>query len=294
MRYNYWTSSKLVKWIRAQIGVERPKFATRENWKKWREEYRNEHEFFYKVTEVWPNKIQNFIYKPLDLIDNFYYFLNARFKDRYYSISSSLNKNQYHEIDNRMLFCNFQALVDFVEIENAHSRIYSSNKEEYKKIKAKYGIKWYHENRWIALFLPKWRSAVAGLDALNYECNLLIDEVYCGYDKDTMPEEEKVNNKHFGQLTPQAIAARKIRDLYIWWTRTRPARPDPMDASGYTKLFNDKMNKSKNDIDAFFESAYTPEDKIASDIMWKLEEQYEKEDEEKLIELITIRRALWT
>jgi len=294
MRYNYWTSSKLVRWIRARLGIQKPIFATRANWKKWREEYRNEHEFFYKVTEVWPNKIQNFIYKPVDYLDKFYYFINARFKDRYFSISSSLDKGRYHEIDNRMLYCNFQALIDFVEIENASSAVYAYDKKECKRLEKQFGVKWYHKNRWIALFAPKWRSAEAGQAVLDHECEYRIDERHCGYEPGKMTDEQKAETKHFGELTGQAIAARKIRDLYIWWTRTRPARPDPMDASGYTKLFDDKMNKSKNSIDTFLESAYTPEDKIASDIMWKLEEQYEKEDEEKLIELITIRRALWT
>lgn len=293
MRYNYWTSSKLVRWIRAQIGVERPKFATRENWKKWREEYRNEHEFFYKVTEVWPNKIQNFIYKPLDLIDKFYYFLNARFKDRYYSISSSLNKNQYHEIDNRMLFCNFQALVDFVEIENASSKIYSSDKKEQKEINKKYGVKWYHRNRWVSLFFPKWRSKEAGMATFEWECNLKRDEYYYGYCKGEMPQSEIDAIPDFGQLTPQALNAIQVRDLYIWWTEVRPARRDAMDESGWTELYDKRMNHMNNDVMDFL-NTFTPEDKIASDKMWKIEEQYEKEDQEKLIELIKIRRSLWT
>lgn len=303
MRYNYWTSSKLVTWIRNNFGLPKPLAATSEEWKQWRKEYRELDPFMYEVTENWPTKIQNFIYWPADKLDNLYYFLNALFKDKYYVLPSTLEKGKYHEIDTRMLYCNFQALVNFVEIESASQIIFSSDKKEQKELYKKYGVKWYHKNRWIALFFPIWRSKEAGLDHLQWESELKFDERHYGYGEGEMPQSEKESNENFGKLTGQAQAAIKIRTLYLWWTEERPNRPDPMDVSGWTKVYNRKLEKSKDDPDGFIDSLLNDdgdsfEEKAeaitSSKTMWDLEEEYEKEDQEKLISLIELRKSLWT
>ena len=63
----------------------------------------------------------------------------------------------------------------------------------------------------------------------------------------------------------------KIKELYEWWTKQRPNRDDPL------------MTITKK---SHGEEYY----KLIDDI----EQDYEKEDTAKLIELIKIRRSLWT
>ena len=129
MRYSYWSNSALADWVRSFCGVKKPIAQTSKGWKEWRVNYKNNHKFVYWLTEEFFNKFQDFIYWPKDKLDNIYYAINARFKDRYYIASSDLNKWKYHEIDTRMLHCNFQILVDFVECEQASMSLWSSRKE---------------------------------------------------------------------------------------------------------------------------------------------------------------------
>ena len=295
-RGNYWTSSKIVQWIRKVYGPGKPTSATPKNWKIWRLEYQKNQPKLYWLTEKLPTILQNFIMAPADKIDSIYYALNSRFKDRYYAISSDLDKSQYHEIDTRMLHCNFQALVDFVEIEQAISSTYSwDDKEEHKRLNKLYGIKWYHKNRWIALFAPRWRSREAGLKHFEWECNLIVDESWCGYQEGTMTDEDKAKYPDFGQLTSQAKKAREILELYKWWTEVRPNRPDSMEASGYNKFY--ERYTDDDDVLSFLESKSKEEDEEKSKVcnaMWEIDRQYSEEDDAMLIKLIEMRKSLWT
>ena len=42
------------------------------------------------------------------------------------------------------------------------------------------------------------------------------------------------DSPNFGKPTGQALRAKEIKELYLWWTVTYRARPDPYDASGWT------------------------------------------------------------
>lgn len=63
----------------------------------------------------------------------------------------------------------------------------------------------------------------------------------------------------------------KIKELYEWWTKTRPNRLDPMDS--ITEETHGQY---------YFR------------LIDEIEQDYNKEDTEKLIELIKIRGSLWT
>ena len=92
-------------------------------------------------------------------------------------------------------------------------------------------------------FRFRWRSRESGLAHLDWESDLMDDE---------------------GQPTSQALSAREIKALYVWWTEQRPKRQDPFDVKG--------------PIEATLH----------------LEKQYATEDEAMLIRLIKIRSNLWT
>lgn len=109
-----------------------------------------------------------------------------RYIHDYSIIKTDLLRGQYYDIDERMLYANFQLLVDFVEIECAHMARICFPKES----KAREGWRWY---------LP---DLFAKRDA----------DLGCFYLKSKVGEPE------------QDARDREILDLYWWWTKNRPAR----------------------------------------------------------------------
>jgi hypothetical protein len=97
----------------------------------------------------------------------------------------------------------------------------------------------------------------AGTDHLDWAISLVYNEEY-GIQK---------GEDDYGKPTPQALSAQKVKDLYLWWKDIRPNRIDPHD-----------LYKGKNDFLKIEE----------------LEDKYEDEDTNKMIELIKIRRDIWT
>lgn len=82
----------------------------------------------------------------------------------------------------------------------------------------------------------------------------------------------------YDQPSKQAQSAVKIKKLYEWWTN-RDKRPDPLDLSGWNENYN------SGDEEKRFESYEKSQ---------KIEDEYDNEDTEMLIELIRIRSSLWT
>jgi hypothetical protein len=112
------------------------------------------------------------------------------------------------------------------------------------------------------------------------------------YGEDEVGEDDPMN----GKLTHQAIAAIEIRELYNWWKHVRPLRPDPHDASGWTE-YCERRRSEDDGIFGWLEDRSEEDMKESRhilDICNKMEEQYDKEDEEMMIRLIRIRRSLWT
>lgn len=91
-------------------------------------------------------------------------------------------------------------------------------------------------------------------------------------------------------LTIQAKDSRKIQKLYEWWKNKRPNRPDPYEISGWNQCF-------KNDDELFGSKVNTllskAQDKVIKKL-YKIEESYDNEDTEMLIDLIKLRHSLWT
>lgn len=115
----------------------------------------------------------------------------------------------------------------------------------------------------------KGHCAQAGLDHLKWASGLKFDESMAF----------KPGDPEYGKPTPQAESAVKMEQLYRWWTEIRPNRPDPAEASG----LRDRENKlSKKDRKAAFRK------------MDKIEREYEREDDKMLVQLIKLRRHLWT
>jgi hypothetical protein len=168
--------------------------------------------------------------------------------------------------------------VDFVDIESAWSHIAWGSAEDKAKYKAPFWASgWF---RW-----RTWRCPQAGLDHLDWAMTLTNTD-WC-----------KPEDPNYGKPTDQALRAKELKELYLWWTVTYRNRPDPYDASGWTEYCEASRLANGGKL-SWMSADKTPELKKQSDkahkLLRKIEEAYEKEDEAMMIRLIKARNSLWT
>jgi hypothetical protein len=129
---------------------------------------------------------------------------------------------------------------------------------EYVEIELAHLSKWDREKKYK---FKNSRCVEAAYDYFEWASNLKFNEEYA-----VQPDDPD-----YGKLTPQAESTRKIKELYEWWVYQRPNRIDPYEAI-----------KKETHGKHYFRN------------IDEIERGYEKEDTEKLIELIKIRNSLWT
>lgn len=276
-RHNYWSCSKFADWIR---GTPKLKAATSDGWHDWEDEAKGYHPIRYWIAEEALDAIQNFIWWPVDKIYDVKYYINNRWVTRTHSLtahSRDIKPGEWCDVGNRFLPCLFNELVDFVEVELAWWHIAWADPDEKTKYNPPFWASgWF---RW-----RTWRCPQAGLDNLEWQRNLRWQENEVGKDF-----------KGLGELTPQAIKAQEILDLYKWWTEVYPNRPDVHEVSGWSAYCDIKRDLNDGRL---FGSKETPELRKQGDkalkLSSKIEKQYEDEDEKMMIRLIKIRNGLWT
>ena len=228
---------------------------TMEEWDLWKKTAKKEHPFRYWVAEEFLDNIQDTLLLPADIFRE----ISRRFKNRFYyrefQLTSNLPRWEYYDLDTRILNCLFDELVRFVEGEKAHMQLISGD-IGYKRVT-----------------LRPWKKKATpemGTDYLRWEIGLRDGE---------------------GNMTEQAKVAQEILKLYLWWKFERPERPDPWDISGLTEYYDNKRNDGD---DKCFSASKDPEWIKMHEYCNEIEAQYDNEDEEKMIELIKIRKGLWT
>ena len=236
-RINYWSCSKFADFIR---GVKKPHSLEMKEWDKWHDNQKKNNSFRYYLAENVLGSLQNFIYFPFDVYSSIKYYIRNRWIDKIHYLKTGLVPGQYYDLDTRILHGLFNELVNFVELELSHLSVFNTK----KKYKFKNG-----------------RCKEAVDDYFNWVCNLKFDES-CGVQK---------TDSEYNQPSDQAIQYQKIKQIYEWWTISRPERKDPYEI--YTK-----ENTGKDYYLKIFE----------------VEKKYEKEDEDMLVELIKLRKNLWT
>ena len=275
MRSNYWSCSKFADWLR---GTNKISAGTGKQWDDWGEAAKKAHPIRYWIAEEGLDYVQNFISWPIDQLYNFKYWINNRFVTRTHTLTSNLKKGDWWELDTRIMHCLFDELVNHVEIELAASN-FRWDEEARKKYKVPFwAVGWF---RW-----RTHRNVPAAMDYLEWASNLRWSENEVGDDDPLC-----------GKLTPQALGAREIRELYHWWKNVYPNRPDPHDASGWSDWCDRRREETGGGFMAMLENE-TEEQRAESsrilDRLREIEEQYEKEDTEMLIRLIKVRHYLWT
>jgi hypothetical protein len=277
MRNHYWTCSKFADWLR---GTTKGGAKTSDGWDEWEKAAKAKYPIRWWLAEEGLDILQTIVFWPTDKLYAIKYYINNRWVTRTHSLTAharDIRPGDWCDVGNRFLPCMFNELVDFVEVELAWWHI-AWNSEDRDKYKVPF---WAHGwFRW-----RTWRCPQAGLDNLEWQRQLKYDNSY-GCEPD---------HKDFGKPTPQAVKAQEILDLYTWWTVTRPARPDPHEASGWSAYCDAKRELNE---DRLFGGKTTPElekaSKVALKTLHKMETDFEKEDEQMMIRLIKVRHGLWT
>ena len=259
---------KIEKKIKRYYGFDCPTALTSKGWRDYENRYKLELPKTYFVFSV-IDEIGIYVYRYVtNPWGEFWYGLRNRFVTRPTEIRiQNLSKWRYHDPSEILLHANFQVLVDFVEYEVCiHER-----------------PTWYRRFREVPIlgyFVPIARDREGGLKHLAWECELVYNEDWCSGD-----------NPNLGMLTPQAVSALEKRDLYLWWKDVRPNRPDPMNASGLSKYYEDRTS---DDILSPMSDDDRSNWKPLNDECQRIEKMYDDEDENNLIRLAKIRQSLWT
>lgn len=290
-RGNYWSSSRLAKFLRAKFGLPKLKSGTSKQWREWRVESQKKAPFIHWLTDKFFNKAQDFFCWPKDKLWDLRSALKARYKNKYHYLPTRLNPWRYHEVDNRMLHGLFETLVDFVEIEKAWMHVIWGQEENQKK----FGYKWF-ELHPATNWLFDRRHPEAGIAYLNWEMSLKWDDGSFGNHQPHI-DQAKADGT-YNTPTNQAKSAKEQFELYNWWKVVRPNRPDAMDASGLTKYYEEVEEQNGGDflecLGAKHSTVTREEFKAMHDKCARIEKEYDAEDEEMMIRLVKIRQALWT
>lgn len=271
---NYWSCSKFADRIR---GKSKFKAGTSDEWHDWEQEAKSAHPIRYWIAEEALDAIQNFIWWPIDRMYDLKYYINNRFVTRTHCLTAhprDIKPGQWADVGNRFLPCLFNELVDFVEVETAMHNIAWDDK----------AMKKYHAPFWARGWFRwrTWRCPQAGLDYLDWAMSLT--------NEDWLDEGEK----HKAEPTYQALAAKEIKELYLWWTQIYRNRPDPYSESGWYAYCEKKRKETGNIFSEKESPTLKKEGARAHKLLQKIEANYEKEDEQMLIRLIRVRRSLWT
>jgi hypothetical protein len=274
---HYWSCTPFADWIR---GTKKLSAGTSEEWDEWRTTAKMRHNFRYWLAEEGLDYIQDFITWPIRKIYDVKYYINNRWVSRTHSLTAhprDIKPGQWQDVGNRFLPCLFNELVDFVEIETAWSHIAWSDEGKEKYNAPFWASGWF---RW-----RTWRCPQAGLDHLDWAMSLTNTD-WCEPDH---PE--------YGKPTRQAVRAREIKELYLWWTTTYRNRPDVYEASGWSEYCEAARLANGGKL-SFGGQDNSPELRKMGDkalkLSQKIEAAYEKEDEAMMIRLIKVRDSLWT
>jgi hypothetical protein len=246
--------SAITKW--ASMG--RPYSAEWGQWDSVNARCRKQYPIRWFVLETLPDWFGAYVSRPISAV---VWWIKYRTTDRYHVLNIRSLPPGYADADTRLLHAAFSILVDFVEIEKAWMQRICGVKSK---------VLW----RRTRCFRQRHRDPQSGMQYLEWEA---------GLDNAAIPLEER--------NSAQAEAAREVILLYTWWTRQRPGRVDPMEASGWS-AFCDLHPGS-----LFFnrrDPAVAAQSHSLSEKTQEIEAAYEAEDTDMFIRLIKIRGYLWT
>lgn len=246
-----WKELKKGNWVKFWY-PDQPIAATMDEWAEFEQQQQLKPVAFF-FAETLPDFFRHyFIYPYKNTRDRIYEWF---FHQPVLMIKSL--KAGWHNKDEFMIHANFQILVDYVEIDCANENAWCNSKLKRPSRLVRY--------------LTEWRNPQYGLDWLLW-CTTL--------DQPGMNENER--------SPVQAANAREVLALYNWWKYHRPARPDPMDISGWSAHCALMETEGRS----IFSERSDEERRVSKQLLETLsniEQQYYNEDEAMLVRLIKIR-----
>jgi hypothetical protein len=264
----YYPNSKFFSWLRNSVfKLDKPYALPWGGWDKWEIETRQARPWAYFFCETLPEILEKPAEWFVDPLYNARYYLRNRFVSKTHYLKTKLEPGQYYEFEKRILHGLFTELVDFVEIEQASHHV-AWDEEAREKFKTP----WHQQHR---LFrIAEWRCPEAGIAYLQWAMDL--DE----------PDHQRES-------------AREIMILYTWWQEVYLKRQDPWLETGF-RAFWDSMEAKYGDnwLGIGQRSKLTKTERAEYDRLHKavddLEQARELEEEEMMIRLVKLRKALWT
>jgi len=241
-RTNYWSCSRFAKKIRSMFGaIPKPSYATGQEWSDWNKRSKSSNPIIHWIAEEGLDKVQDFIYWPLDKYEDIEVYIRNRYIDKLQYLDTGLKPGEYYDLNHRILHGLFNEFVKFID------------------------------------------NDAGGIEYVTKRCEDKYNE-NCG----VYPEDPT-----YGQPSCWAEDAQTQKKLYDWWKNVRPNRPDPYDVSGWSK----HCAETRDDFLSLLCESKSEEENRATqaklEALRKLEADYDKEDEEMLIQLIKIRQGLW-
>ena len=270
----YSSSSEFIQGLRRKLGIQKPTSLPmchyKEGditWEEWDAQLKQSRPWAFWVTETLPDTWDDIVRTFTQPFENGVDYIRNRFFKKYYALDSRLDRGKYYDLDHRILYGLFSEFEYYVEHELAWAHVMFSPEERQKYDVPKYFRRW-----------RQWRCPEAGEAHLKWEMELV--------DEDDPPEP-----------TFQAEAARRKWDLYCWWKAFKLRVED--DVFDVWHAFNDEMRKKYSEsLMDLCGSKRTPEEAAYGNSLMKkayeAEQARDREVDDKLPELISIRQTLWT
>lgn len=199
MRIRYWSCSKFADWVR---GVPKMPAATWEQWKSWKITTKEKHPIRFWIAEEGLDMLQDFVMWPKDTVRAITNYIDNRFFVKPHALTAhrdDIRPGQWCDLPERIKYCLFNELVNFVEVECAWLNVVFDD-EKRKKYNAPRYRNWFR--------FKGWRCPESGLEYLEWASNILDSN---------------------DELSDQALASREIVELYNWWVNVHQHREEDYD-----------------------------------------------------------------
>lgn len=268
----------LEHFLKTVLKINKPNSASMADWDRWYANLRTTRPVAYWLTERLPWMVYRLHLRTFGRISRLrHYLMNGLVTKTHALTSTSLKFGVWHDLDSRILNCTMDSLTVFVEIEMAGRWQMGKG----KKVK---------------------RSAADGLAYLDWASSLSVSE---------FNNEDKGGEPADGEPSEQALDAREVRKVYIWWTIERLRRIDASEESGldqfcesmdvkYPRMPNSTGGLSRRTWHHHYGNSpvITKEEDETYGLLIKktmaIETARDNEDDEMLISVIKKRKGLWT
>lgn len=281
------TKESFMDRLRAKYGRICTRSMTVDEFDGFDQKYKAELPCRFFLLETIPDFLRKVKRRVINPIRNLQYAVFHRTLGRFHMVNTHLEPG-YYDKDTIMLHANFSLLVDLVEVEHAHI----PSKEDAKGDRSLRNIR--RKSKWIPMYHLVYRSATRGVNELEERVRLgeaEIDEVILVHGE--LPE--------FAKHSLEALEFDKtVLKLYRWWTEERPTQWAALESMDPMAEFRATVGKDvggmsilSKKMEAKYPEAFKKVKKMTTNKHY-LEMILQDEDQEMLMELIKIRRSMWT